>query len=166
MHIIETTLGNYILTSPFPCKRLPTYQPPNQSTASVEQHIGLLLEDLSKLGSQSSVSAPEEMVLREAFLGLHYVWRMRVHENLNDLSRDLMDRLRMVLLLFLGRVVLKGPAPFLARSIPAWEAVFALVIFCGMVKDCTTFRETVNDGMTVADIRRALAIHQVCRYGM
>lgn len=128
--------------------------------ASVEQHIGLLLEDLSKLGSQSSVSAAEDMVLREAFLGLHYVWRMRVHDNLNELSRELMDRLRLALLLFTGRVLLKGP-PFLARSIPTREAVFAFVIFCGMVRDCSTFREAVNDNMTVAEIKRALAVHQV-----
>lgn len=30
-----------------------------------------------KYGSQATVTAAEALVLREAFLGLHYVWRMR-----------------------------------------------------------------------------------------
>ncbi len=45
---------------------------------SVQSHISLLLEDLLKYGSQVTVSAAEAMVLREAFLGLHYVWQMRM----------------------------------------------------------------------------------------
>lgn len=48
--------------------------PPQQS---VEQHLALLIEDLLKYGSQATVTAAEALVLREAVIGLHYVWRMR-----------------------------------------------------------------------------------------
>lgn len=61
-----------------------TVSPPHPPTnnplkpkQSVEQHLALLIEDLLKYGSQSTVTAAEALVLREAFLGLHYVWRMR-----------------------------------------------------------------------------------------
>lgn len=94
-----------------------SYAFPDQA-ASVEQHLALLLEDLLKYGSQATVMAAEALVLREAFLGLHYVWRMRVHGKLDSLSPELMERLRQALLLFMPRVNMKGPMPFLARPVP------------------------------------------------
>jgi hypothetical protein len=45
---------------------------------------------------------------------------------------------------------------------PHSEAAFAFTVWCGMLKDCASFREAVNAAMTVADLRRALLIHQVC----
>lgn len=51
--------------------------PPKKNQQSVEQHLALLIEDLLKYGSQATVTAAEALVLREAFMGLHYVWRMR-----------------------------------------------------------------------------------------
>jgi hypothetical protein len=41
------------------------------------------------------------------------------------------------------------------------EAAFAFTVFCGMLKDVASFREAVNNAMTVDDLRRALVIHQV-----
>jgi Ca2+-transporting ATPase len=129
--------------------------------ASVEEHIALLLEDLIRYGSQATLSAAEDMVLREAFLGLHYVWRMRIRgSSLTAFTPELMERLRVALLLFMGRVDMRGPVPFLAKPVPTREAVFAFTIFCGMLKDVNGFREVVNTNMTLADLRRALAVHQ------
>jgi len=92
----------------------------HDEAASVEQHLALLLEDLLKYGSQATVTASEALVLREAFLGLHYVWRMRIHghSKLSTLDPELMERLRQALLLFMPRVVMKGPVPFLAKPVP------------------------------------------------
>lgn len=70
----------------------------------MEQHVGILLEDLSALGTATDLSHSEKMVLEEAFLGLHYVWRMRVHDNLRNLDPRLCERLRLALVQFLGRV--------------------------------------------------------------
>jgi len=133
----------------------------HDGTASVEGHIALLLEDLIRYGSQATLSAAEDMVLREAFLGLHYVWRMRIRgSSLTAFTPEVMERLRVALLLFMGRVDMRGPVPFLAKPVPTREAVFAFTIFCGMLKDVVGFREVVNTNMTVADLRRALAVHQ------
>lgn len=121
----------------------------------------MLLEDLIRYGSQATLSAAEDMVLREAFLGLHYVWRMRIRaSSITAFTPELMERLRGALLLFMGRVNMRGPVPFLAKPVPTREAVFAFTIFCGMLKDVIAFREVVNTNMTVADLRRALAVHQ------
>lgn len=127
---------------------------------SIEQHISLLLEDLLMYGSQTTISASEELILREAFFGLHYVWRMRIR-GLPDaaFSKELMERVRQVLLLFTGRVKMRGHVPFLAKPVPTREAVFAFIIFCGMLQDVGSFREVVNTKMSVADIRRALTVH-------
>lgn len=120
----------------------------------------MLLEDLIRYGSQATLSAAEDMVLREAFLGLHYVWRMRIRaSSITAFTPELMERLRGALLLFMGRVNMRGPVPFLAKPVPTREAVFAFTIFCGMLKDVIAFREVVNNNMTVADLRRALAVH-------
>jgi hypothetical protein len=90
----------------------------HDQAGSVEQHLALLLEDLLKYGSQATVTASEALVLREAFLGLHYVWRMRIHGKLSTLNPELMERLRQALLLFMPRVIMKGPVPFLAKPVP------------------------------------------------
>jgi hypothetical protein len=127
--------------------------------ASVEQHLGILLEDLSTLGAQLTFSASEELVVHEAFMGLHYVWRMRIHDNLKDLDPDVCERLRQALLLFSNRVVYAGPR-FLTRPIPSRFSVFAFVVFCGFVRDVVQFREAVNNNMSVADLRRALNVAQ------
>jgi len=71
---------------------------------SVEQHISILLEDLSTLGTALKPTPAEKLVLEEAFLGLHYVWRMRIRDNLRNLDFEVCDRLRLALLPFLTRV--------------------------------------------------------------
>lgn len=123
--------------------------------ASVEHHLGILLEDLSKYGSQLNLTAAEDLMVGEAFSGLLYVLRMRVQGNLHHLDKDLCERLRQALVLFTCRTVTKGPK-LLSRPVPSRHSVFALIVFCGLAREVEEFLEVVNHNMSVADIRRAL----------
>lgn len=109
--------------------------------ASVEHHINILLEDISKYGAQTNLTASEEMGLKEAFLGLHYVWRMRIRDNFWHLSKDVAERLLAALQLFMGRTVARGP-PLLSRAIPSYSSVFATVLFCHLVRPPSNHNRT------------------------
>lgn len=47
-----------------------------------------------------------------------YIHMHSIHGKLPTLSAELMERLRQALLLFMPRVNMKGPVPFLAKPVP------------------------------------------------
>jgi hypothetical protein len=125
--------------------------------ASVEHHAGILLEDLTHFDAISKLTESEQLIVNESLMGLHYVWRVRIHDNLNSLDRDLCERMHAALLLFINQTVLKGPK-FISREIPTRSAAMSMAIFCGMVHDVEEFLEIVNKNMTVSGLRRALDV--------
>lgn len=118
--------------------------------------MGILLEDLLALGARTTLTATEQNVLDEALIGLHYVWRMRIRNNLEELTYEICDRVREALLLFMSRFV--KDSVFVTRLVPTKACAIAVVVFCGMLEDVEQFLQAVNDNMSATALRNALAV--------